>query len=225
MSRGQENAVDQTGGVTVAFDWNGTLADDVAWAVAATNAVLDGVGRPPLSEDDFRSAFTLPLDAFFSGVGVPAGALDAASAQWNEEMGAGPVRLMAGAAPTVRALRRDGARVGVVSAASASAIRAGVERLARVAGTPLDFVVAAAADKQHAISRLVRSSADPVVYVGDTEYDIAAAKEAGATPVGFGSGYRPRRSLAALEPAWLVDDLRDLPAIAAKVRAGHGRPR
>jgi phosphoglycolate phosphatase-like HAD superfamily hydrolase len=217
MSAAPEPLADVAVDVTVAFDWNGTLADDVPWAVAATNAVLDGVGRAALSEDEFRSAFTLPLDVFFRAVGVPVAALGAASDQWNAEMGAGPVRLMPGAAEAIRALTREGARIGVVSAASASAISGGIERLEVESGCELDFVVMAAIDKTEAISSIVLEAPGPVLYVGDTEYDIEASARGGARTVGFTAGYRPRDALAALLPEWLVDDLRQLPAIAAEV--------
>jgi phosphoglycolate phosphatase-like HAD superfamily hydrolase len=206
-------------GVTVAFDWNGTLADDVGHAVAATNAVLAARNADPLSEQDFQAAFTLPLEAFFAALGLPEDEVAGAVAHWNAEMASRPAQLSAGAADALRALRRDGVRLGVISAASSSAIEAGVRRLAHESGGELDFVVAPAADKVKAIEEVVRVAQGPVLYVGDTEYDIASARQGGARAVGFTAGYRPRRALEAAVPEWVVDDMTDVVAIARDVYA------
>jgi phosphoglycolate phosphatase-like HAD superfamily hydrolase len=55
--------------------------------------------------------------------------------------------------------------------------------------------------------QLVRTASGPVLYVGDTEYDILEALAAGATPVGFASGYRPPAALLAAGALAVVDDL------------------
>ena len=45
----------------VILDWSGTLVDDLDLVVRATNAVLDAYGSVPLSKDQFRQDFQLPL--------------------------------------------------------------------------------------------------------------------------------------------------------------------
>jgi phosphoglycolate phosphatase len=204
----------------VVFDWNGTLADDVADAIAATNAVLADAGLQTLSGDGFRAAFALPLEAFFRALGLPEDALGAAAAQWNEGMAGRPARLTDGAPELMRALRGDGARLGVVSAASSAAIADGVARLERESGEQLDFVAASAADKTASIAAVVREARAPVIYVGDTEYDVVSARQAGARAVAFTAGYRPRPALEAAGADWVVDDLRELVAIARSEAEG-----
>lgn len=204
-------------GVTVAFDWNGTLSDDVGHAATATNTALSPHDAAPLSEPGFRAAFILPLETFFGSLGVPEGEVGAAVACWNAAMAAAPVCLMDGALDALRALRRDGARVGVISAASASAIERGVHRLALESGGELDFVVAAVPDKADAIASVVRAAPGPVLYVGDTEYDVTSAQRGGARAVGFAGGYRPRAALEAAAPEWLLSDLAEVVAIARAV--------
>ncbi|TDB93927.1 HAD hydrolase-like protein [Actinomadura sp. 7K534] len=178
----------------LAFDWNGTLVDDAGRAHRATNRVLREHGLAPLTEPEFRTAFTLPMRRFFITLGVAERWSSAVEERWNEEMAAETAPLSTGASEILRAAADSGVRVVVVSAAASHPIlrdarRLGVEHL-------LADVVASAEDKASALSRLVSGAPGPVMYVGDSEYDMGAALAAGAYPVGFGRGYRPAEALA-----------------------------
>jgi phosphoglycolate phosphatase-like HAD superfamily hydrolase len=47
------------------WDWNGTLLDDTALVVAATNATLTGLGARSISVDDHRTGFFRPVAAYY----------------------------------------------------------------------------------------------------------------------------------------------------------------
>ena len=50
----------------------------------------------------------------------------------------------------------------------------------------------------------------PLIYVGDSEYDMTEAIAAGAIPVGYAGGYRPAEALLAAGAIAVVNDLRAL---------------
>jgi phosphoglycolate phosphatase-like HAD superfamily hydrolase len=57
------------------WDWNGTLLDDLALVVAATNASLALAGGPPITAEEHRRDFRRPIEAYYAGVlGRPLGA-------------------------------------------------------------------------------------------------------------------------------------------------------
>jgi len=48
------------------WDWNGTLLDDTALVVAATNATLAGLGGVAISVDDHRRGFARPVADYYA---------------------------------------------------------------------------------------------------------------------------------------------------------------
>jgi phosphoglycolate phosphatase-like HAD superfamily hydrolase len=54
--------------VHLIWDWNGTLLDDLALVVAATNASLAGVGGPQVTADDHRRDYRRPIAAYYEYV-------------------------------------------------------------------------------------------------------------------------------------------------------------
>ena len=193
--------------VLIAFDWNGTLVDDVDRAADATSAVLVRRGMPPVGRDEFRERFRLPLASFFRATGIEENELIAAEREWNLELRGATTELAAGAADTLAAIAFRGWSTGVVSAASAESVLADVGRLGL--GDALGFVWTDRDDKTAAL-RSLRAGVDRLVYVGDAEYDMQCAREADAVAVGFGSGYRPASALRDAGAEVVVDDHRRL---------------
>jgi len=50
------------------WDWNGTLLDDLALVVAATNSSLASIGGPSVTADEHRRDFRRPISAYYSYV-------------------------------------------------------------------------------------------------------------------------------------------------------------
>lgn len=207
--------------LTVAFDWNGTLVDDAARACAATGAVLERRGLPPLARDEFHHGFCLPLRVWMATLGLPAGEVDGAIREWNQEIGDRPTELATGARETIAAMRSSGIHLGVVSAASLDALRRDLDRPAlRGFADQLDFIVGDADPKRAALTTLAGSRPGDFVYVGDTEYDMLEARAAGVRSVGYGAGYRPAAALAATGADWIIDRLSALPFLLNEIRPG-----
>ena len=50
----------------VLLDWSGTLADDLAAVLRATNLIFAEYGRDPLDLEEFRAHFRLPFSEFYA---------------------------------------------------------------------------------------------------------------------------------------------------------------
>ena len=53
----------------VVFDWNGTLIDDCALAVASVNTLRDEIGLPRITREEYRRAFRFPIREFYRSIG------------------------------------------------------------------------------------------------------------------------------------------------------------
>ncbi len=191
------------------FDWNGTLIDDAARTLTALNATRTGIGLPEMDEDAFRHAFHLPMESFLAEIGVPAGDVALALNDWQLGIEAREAPLAPGVAETLRVLHERGRPAGVISAG----FTAGVEQDAARLGIRdwLAFLHGSVTSKS-AVLRQVLATTAPVVYVGDTEYDMREAIAAGAVPVGYGGGYRPAEALLGAGAIAVIDDYRVLMA-------------
>ncbi|OLT11333.1 hypothetical protein BJF78_26975 [Pseudonocardia sp. CNS-139] len=191
----------------VVFDWNGTIMSDLRRAVGATNAVLARRGLGPLSPQEFRARFALPLDRWLVGLGVAAPDAPAAEREWNAALATEPAAPRPEAATVLGDLVARGALTGVVSAAGAEAVHADVAGagLAHLLGE-----VATGVRDKAAHLRVLRPRRARAVYVGDTTYDMASARRAGFTAVGVTGGYSTGRALRAAGADAVVDSLEDL---------------
>ncbi|MEX2100825.1 MAG: HAD hydrolase-like protein [Acidimicrobiia bacterium] len=204
------------------LDWNGTVVDDLDRAMHATNIALAAVGTPSVTLDEFRDRFRLPMTAFFSGLGVPASALESAVSKWNAAMVAQPSRLSTGARELLSACASHGMPAGVLSAADPKVIASDVERL-ELDGL-LAFVRGNASDKAADLCSLSQRYG-AVMYVGDTTDDVVAGHGAGVLTVAYARGYHHRSRLAGARPHALVDELSEIIGLLRQLPDGVARTR
>ncbi|MDO9395757.1 MAG: HAD hydrolase-like protein [Herbiconiux sp.] len=186
------------GGTMVVFDWNGAIVIDADRTRAALNRVLDGRGLPPLGETEFSLRFRLPLGELFGRLGVPVEEHAAAEQEFALASADARSRLREGAGETLTELARHGAWLGVVSAASVSAVR--FDQRALAVPAVWNCVDTSVADKYELLVRH-RPTRPTAYYVGDACDDLRSASAAGYTAVGVTDA--PDRS-AALRAAGAV---------------------
>jgi phosphoglycolate phosphatase-like HAD superfamily hydrolase len=189
----------------IVLDWNGTTVDDAIRTRACLNAALGPFGVGPFDEATFSAKFMLPMEAMMAGLGVAPEQVDAAVKAWNDEISDYPAPLAPGAERLFRELHREGRPGGVISAAHTYAVAADAERLG--IRDWLRFMIGDAQPKSIPLRDLVALGEGPVIYAGDTEYDITEAIAAGAIPVGYAGGYRPAEALLAAGALAVIDDL------------------
>lgn len=188
------------------LDWNGTVVADLPRAHQATNAVLRAVDLPDLTTEEFRRRFTLPMTTFFRDLGVQHGDLETAVAQWNSLVRDSPATISPGAQELMRFVRAMDAAVIILSAASVEVIAADARRLDN--GSCISMVIAPAEDKAHELRRL-RQEFPRLAYIGDTDADIHAAREARVPAIGYSGGYHQIQRLADAGADLIISDLGD----------------
>lgn len=52
----------------IIFDWSGTLVDDLALTLDASNYVFSQYGKPCMNRDEFRAEFQLPYPDYYARV-------------------------------------------------------------------------------------------------------------------------------------------------------------
>lgn len=191
----------------IVFDWNGTLLDDAERTLVALNATLASRGMASLDDAAFRRTFRLPMQGFLGDLGLPGEEVEPALAHWQRGIEEREAPLSPGAADVLRAFWERGRPAGVISAG----FTAGVVRDAQRLGIRdwIAFLRGSVASKAEAL-REISDPAMPLIYVGDTEYDVAQAIAAGALPIGYAGGYRPADALLGAGAVAVLSDLRSL---------------
>ncbi len=171
----------------VLFDWNGTIVLDADHARAALNLVLARRSLPVLGEAEFSRRFRLPFAELLARLGLDASQHAGAEEEWNAALAQMRTRLGPGAAECLGALSEHGAWLGVLSAASAAAVRFDQRSLA--VPPVFNTVDASIVDKFDALLRH-RPTRTRAFYVGDSADDMRCASAADYIPVGVvGDGF------------------------------------
>jgi len=172
----------------VVFDWNGTLIDDCALAVASVNTLRDELGLSRITRDQYRRAFRFPIREFYRSIGfdVDGDAFPALMVRYlalfDAQVDACPLHPRAH--DTLARLRAAKIRLHILSASHQDTLSTSLrakgltEAFDEVAG----LGHALATTKHQLGSQLAArlgSPPDTVVYVGDTDHDYEVASAQG----------------------------------------------
>lgn len=221
------------------FDWNGTLQDDLLAAVAGTNALLADQGRPAISAERYRAVFSFPARGCYEALGI-----DVEHHDWNAlcdrffaVFSSDPtVRLFPGAADALRALRRAGAALSIVSSSEENELeralaRHGVRELFETVSGHSDAAAGSKVGRARALFASLGLPPARVCMVGDTGHDKEVADALGCACVLVASGYESRARLGR-RGAPVLGSVAELPAFfglekppAGPVAGAAARPR
>lgn len=207
----------------VIWDFNGTIADDLALCMRAINTVLSRRGLPLVaSPEQYREQFGFPIREYYGRLGfdftkepyeVPAD-------EWVALYTAGlsEVTAMAGAAQVLHRIREAGIPQIILSASERNMLLSQLADLGFSSyfdevlgvnnvygGGKLDMAHAFAA--AHPELRL-----SDALFIGDTDHDAATAKALGCDCVLFSGGHMSRQKLENCGCP-VVDVLRDVLSI------------
>ncbi|MCE5342481.1 MAG: HAD hydrolase-like protein [Eubacteriales bacterium] len=187
----------------ILWDWNGTLLDDVIYAIGVRNRVFPRFGLPVLeSLDQYYEQFTFPVKTYYTRAGVTEESFVEVAHAWMAEYlrGYAGVPLFADALPALDAFARAGCRQAVLSASKLDTLRmqlrtAGIlDRFTDVLGLSHIY----ATDKTE-IGRayLAETALDPrrCVMLGDTLHDADVAEALGCRCVLVARGHQSRKTL------------------------------
>jgi phosphoglycolate phosphatase len=182
----------------VCWDWNGTLLDDAALALAAMNSVLHERGLPVLPHvDAYRKVFGFPVQTFYARVGVTDVDFRVAAGRYLE-LFASSVRqapLHPDADAALSAIGRLGVEQVLISATPTDVLQR--QMAPHAIGDHFDQILgitdAYAPSKAAVVASWLRSSGhDPrrVLMVGDTNHDEEIADELALGFVRFAQGHQ-----------------------------------
>ena len=200
----------------IVCDWNGTIVDDADRALNATNLMLAELGMVAIDLSTFRSTFRLPLSSFVQALGVGPDDEVPSIQLWNRLLSVGKTKLQPGVRQFLDRANEIGVLVGVVSAAETYMVSADASSLG--VAESLSFIVGSVESKSTALARIAINAAGPVLYIGDTEYDLLEARTAGVLAIGFAGGYRPAFALHEIQPLAVIDDFGLLTKALQKTR-------
>lgn len=212
------------------FDWDGTLMDSEAQIVAAMNAAIGDLGLAPLPHRVISNIIGLGLHEAISAL------LPGRDAQFHAQLTAryrhhflfsqiAQANLFEGAEQTLRTLHNAGYLLAVATGKG----RQGLNRVLMDTGLVELFHASRCADetssKPHPqmlleIMEQLDVAADQTLMIGDTEYDLQMARNAGVDSVGVSYGVHDDARLLRLEPLALLHDITELPHWLNSSRAG-----
>lgn len=197
------------------FDWSGTLVDDLAMVLDATNHVLRKYGKDEIGREDFRMSFRLPYAGYYEEIlpGVPLEELEGHFREGFAHSEASGVTspLLPFALEFLECLSSKNKRLFILSSMDADAF----ERHATQLGIDHFFeaTYAGVLDKRDQIHTMMENHslrASDTVFLGDMCHDVETAKHGGLASVALLTGYQNAEQLQISEPDHLLQDLSEI---------------
>lgn len=194
------------------FDWSGTLVDDLAMVLDATNHVLRTYGKNEIGREDFRMSFRLPYAGYYEEIlpGVPMEELEDHFREGFARSEASGVTspLLPYALDFLEKLQSKNKRIFILSSMDAGAF----DRHALELGIDHFFeaTYAGILDKRNQIHLMLEKHKLDVlntVFLGDMCHDVETAKHGGIASIALLTGYQNAEQLGASSPDLLVEDL------------------
>ncbi len=215
------------------FDWDGTLIDSEAKIIAVLNTVIDELGLPPVSAECIRNVVGLALPEamaqLFYGCDQNFQGYIVERYRHHFSHPASPDSpLFPGTVTTLKRLRDAGYLLCLATSKS----RQGLDR--ELKGTDLFnyFSVTRCADEARSkphplmlrqIMAQLHAKPEETVVIGDSEYDLGMASNAGTDAVAVASGVHSRKRLLAWFPRACLDSVVDLPQWLDRVSQSSAR--
>ena len=187
----------------VFWDWNGTLLDDLDYAIGVRNRVFPAFGLPKIANlDEYYAQFTFPVRLYYERAGVTDEQFDAVAHAWMAEyirgMAAAPLR--SDALSTLTTLRERGLRQVILSASSIPVL---TEQLNHYALTPyFDTILGLshiyATSKQAIGEAYLQECGIPpcaCTLIGDSLHDADVARAMGTQCILLTGGHQSRDTL------------------------------
>ena len=204
----------------IVFDWDGTLMDSEAQIMHCLHAAIADLGLEPMDDATVRDIIGLGLkeaiDTLVPGRddGFHRAFVEAYREHWFAHDGSD---LFAGARDVLQLLRSNDIRLGIATGKA----RRGLVRVLGETGLEAYFDATRCSDEtiskphpQMLLEVMQELSVAPqqTVMVGDTEYDMEMATNAGAAKIAVRSGVHAEDRLQRHKPLVCLDSVTDMPA-------------
>jgi len=190
------------------FDWSGTIVDDMALVIDATNHVMRQYEKPEFTRESFRSSFYLPYREWYEDV-LPSVELDEIENHFrrgfrDSDKG---VPVLPYAREFLEILKTAGKKLYVCTSMDAEAF----EKQAAEHQLNPYFVktYAGVLDKKELIGDILSEhemEKSKTIFVGDMIHDIETANHGGISSLAVLTGYNAREELESSSPTLIVPD-------------------
>ncbi len=190
------------------FDWSGTIVDDMALVIDATNHVMRQYAKPEFDRDGFKSSFRLPYGDWYAQV-IPGVALDEIEDHFRHGFSVSGVSVpvLPHTREMLQFLRQRGDRLFVCTSMDPKAFIEQAEQ-----HDLMEFfekTYSGVLDKRDLIGELLAEhelQLESTVFVGDMIHDIETAHHGGIASIAILTGYNTEAELRSVSPTHLVAD-------------------
>ncbi|PZQ48030.1 MAG: HAD family hydrolase [Micavibrio aeruginosavorus] len=209
----------------VFFDWDGTLVDSLPLLFAAHNHVRANMGLPLWTREEYAEAIVYSTRELYPKIyGEKSEEAQEMLYSYVQENHLKELILIEGAREVLEYLAEKSVPMGLVSNKRHDVLRREVEHLGwqkffgvyngagaaprdKPSGEPILYAIGLHPDKP---------DIGNVIYVGDTESDLSAAKEAGCPVIFIRHGKDAEALISLYKPAYVVDSLAELKEVLIK---------
>ena len=204
----------------IVFDWDGTLVDSLGRIVRAMHATIGDLALPPRTDAELRAGIGLGFDEVVGNLFPELSRADRTRVRetFRDHFldGGQAAQLFPGAREALSALAGQGATLAVATGKG----RVGLDR--ELAETGLGALMVAtrcvdecaskpAPDMLEQLMECVGHARDETLMVGDSEYDLLMARNAGTASVGVAGGAHAHEALARHTPLAIIASVAELP--------------
>ncbi|MBN1938056.1 MAG: HAD-IA family hydrolase [Candidatus Aminicenantes bacterium] len=196
-------------GLTLIFDFDGTIADTMAAIVRLANKYNATLGIPPLDRDEIEAMRGMSSREILKKHRIPLAKLPYLVIHYQRELGReiDKLGLFPGVREVLMELKTLGVKLGILTSNSAE----NVEKFLQARDIDVfDFVHSERNffGKSRALKHVMKEEdvhKDDVIYVGDEARDIEACRKAKVPVIAVSWGFQRRDFLAGQDPTYLVD--------------------
>ena len=191
------------------FDWSGTLVDDLALTLDASNYVFSQYGKPCMDRDEFRAEFQLPYPDYYARV-LPQADLNELEDHFRYafRVSNAPVEVLPNAREFLEFCRARGVRCFILTSVDAKEFDIQCQELGMM--QYFEAIHAGIRHKDAHIHTLLAQHglhAHETAFIGDMQHDIETAHHAGITSIAVLTGYNDAAQLSKARPDIIVPDL------------------
>jgi len=212
----------------IVFDWNCTLLDDFHAMLACMNIVMAEAGRPPVTEDFFRTHYDVPFERLYRNLGLKDDEikrfmeLDRNIFHHHYEPMADIAALRDGAREVLENAAKHGVETMILSNHIEEPIRVQLRRLGvhdhftgvlAYADRSVQFVEMTKGEKLRRYRTARQVPSERTMIVGDSVEEIEIAKDQNLISVAITGGCVSERRLKAAGPDHLIHSLHELTPI------------
>lgn len=210
------------------FDFDGTIADTTEGILRTTEETLKRMGLPVCPDEQVKRCIGLPLKGHLAAALIPEGRLDEAVDLYHElfyEVAPKHISIFDGVKEALEECNRKGLQMGIATSRGENSLKLllkehGIDRYFTVLGTvncverpkPNPDLVLWVLDRFNEVNGTAASPEETLV-IGDTTFDLQMGSSAGCRTCAVTYGNHTRQMLETASPDFIVDNLRDLPAL------------